>query len=89
MHPCVQSVFPTTKATRDTRAGFDFKLPDDLIKVEKVGQFRRLVDMSESSNELKSRVRALLCLDERGIELQPSLAAPTHFFRPHSSPGQL
>ncbi len=38
-------------------AGFDVKLPDQLVRVEKVGQFRQLVEMSEASNDLKNKVR--------------------------------
>lgn len=34
------------------------KLPDALVRVEKVGQFRTLVEMSEANNDLKNKVRA-------------------------------
>ncbi|GIL85694.1 hypothetical protein Vretimale_13197 [Volvox reticuliferus] len=42
--------------------GFDFKLPDELVKVEKVGQFKKLIDMSESNNDLRNRLRHVLKL---------------------------
>ncbi len=38
-------------------AGCDVKLPDALVRVEKVGQFRTLVEMSEANNDLKNKVR--------------------------------
>lgn len=52
-------------------AGFDVKLPDQLVRVEKVGQFRQLVEMSEASNDLKNKVRR-----RRGAKAMEALAVP-------------
>jgi hypothetical protein len=38
--------------------GFDVPLPDELAHVEKVGQFKQLVELSENSNDLRGKVGA-------------------------------
>ncbi|GLC55265.1 PSII 6.1 kDa protein [Pleodorina starrii] len=42
--------------------GFDVKLPDQLVRVEKVGQFRQLVEMSDANADLKNKLRHVLKL---------------------------
>ncbi|EFJ53210.1 hypothetical protein VOLCADRAFT_115791 [Volvox carteri f. nagariensis] len=63
--------------------GFDFKLPEDLVKVEKVGQFRKLVDLSENNNELKNRLRHVLKLSPEKWEevCQHAMSAVSPDFR--------
>ncbi len=37
--------------------GFDIQVPDDLNRVEKVGQFQQLVELAEVNPDLKNKVR--------------------------------
>ncbi|GLI70279.1 hypothetical protein VaNZ11_015212 [Volvox africanus] len=63
--------------------GFDFKLPEDLIKVERVGQFKKLIDLSESNNDLKNRLRHVLKLSPEKWEevCQHAISAVVPDFR--------
>ncbi|KAG2445358.1 hypothetical protein HYH02_008823 [Chlamydomonas schloesseri] len=63
--------------------GFDVKLPDALVRVEKVGQFRTLVEMSEANNDLKNKLRHVLKLSpEKWDEVcQHALSAVVPDFR--------
>lgn len=42
--------------------GFEINVPDELNRVDKVGQFQQLVELSEVNTELKNKVRHLLKL---------------------------
>lgn len=66
-----------------TEEGFDVKLPDQLVRVEKVGQFRQLVEMSEASNDLKNKLRHVLKLSPEKWEevCQHALSAVVPDFR--------
>jgi len=35
---------------------FEIDLPDDLVRVERVGQFQQLVELTEQSQELRHKV---------------------------------
>ncbi|KIY96512.1 hypothetical protein MNEG_11449 [Monoraphidium neglectum] len=48
------------QAAREENLEID--LPDDLVRVERVGQFTQLVELTEASQELKHKVRHLLKL---------------------------
>ncbi|GFR43381.1 hypothetical protein Agub_g4453, partial [Astrephomene gubernaculifera] len=63
--------------------GFDVKLPESLYRVEKVGQFRQLVEMSEANNDLKNKLRHVLKLSpEKWDEVcQHALSAVVPDFR--------
>mmetsp|Transcript_29342 Transcript_29342/g.64952 ORF Transcript_29342/g.64952 Transcript_29342/m.64952 type:complete len:729 (+) Transcript_29342:226-2412(+) len=42
--------------------GFEIPVPDELNRIEKVGQFQHLVELSEMNSDLKNKVRHLLKL---------------------------
>lgn len=47
------------QAAREENLEID--LPDDLVRVERVGQFTQLVELTEASQELKHKVRGCSC----------------------------
>ncbi|GAX84826.1 hypothetical protein CEUSTIGMA_g12247.t1 [Chlamydomonas eustigma] len=63
--------------------GFEIGIPDDLNRIEKVGQFQQLVEQSEMNSDLKNKVRHLLKLSpEKWEEVsQHALAAVVPDFR--------
>ncbi|KXZ52067.1 hypothetical protein GPECTOR_10g1090 [Gonium pectorale] len=63
--------------------GFDVRLPDKLVRVEKVGQFRELVEMSEVNSDLKNKLRHVLKLspDKWDEVCQHALSAVVPDFR--------
>ncbi|KAG2502074.1 hypothetical protein HYH03_000567 [Edaphochlamys debaryana] len=78
----------TVDKLQDLRAafqeeGFDVKLPDKLCRVEQVGQFRELVELSEANNDLKNKLRHVLKLSpEKWDEVcQHALSAVVPDFR--------
>ncbi|WIA18162.1 hypothetical protein OEZ85_009637 [Tetradesmus obliquus] len=62
----------------------DLELPEELNRVDKVGQFRQLVEMTEKSSDLKHKLRHLLKLSpEKWEEVsQHALSAVVPDFRP-------
>lgn len=62
----------------------EIDIPNDLNKIEKVGQFQRLVELTELNSDLKNKVRHLLKLSpEKWEEVsQNALAAVVPDFRP-------
>lgn len=64
--------------------GFEVQIPDDLNRVEKVGQFQKLVELTEVNSDLKNKVRHLLKLSpEKWEEVsQHALQAVVPDFRP-------
>jgi hypothetical protein len=62
----------------------DVDLPEDLNRVEKVGQFRELVFLTENSSDLKHKLRHLLKLSPEKWEevTQHAMAAVVPDFRP-------
>jgi hypothetical protein len=47
--------------------GFEITLPDELNRVDKVGQFQQLVEQSEMNSDLKTKVCA--CVERGGGKL--------------------
>eukprot|EP00798_Chlamydomonas_sp_ICE-L_P015740 gene15740-21861_t len=79
----------TVEKLQDLRAaaaeeGFEINVPDDLNCVDRVGNFQRIVHLSEMNADLKNKVRHLLKLSpEKWEEVsQHALAAVVPDFRP-------
>ena len=80
----VDKLLDLRAAAAEENLSLDPTLPDDLTRVDKVGQFRRLVELAERSTDLKHKLRHLLKLSpEKWDEVcGHALAAVVPDFRP-------